>query len=289
MDTEGQQQDRYRRRQRGQQGLWLVLGTSVLAFLAGLGSSSLFWISEVRVVAPDPALAQAVARTLTVPAQSSSLFYPLSRLERQAMTLPQVESVQVSRELPHYLVVGVSRRVPVAELITDHGLLLVGADGVITNLLPPGAKASHLPRFLAIPVDRPEPGGRLSAGWAQRVAEISQAVVTGALDADAQIDCSRSLDLRLTARGVEGYLGAMDNLERKVALFAALLSELRRQGGDPAYIDVRVMERPIWMPKGEVGPPAKPVAVDKAAPAATKPPRQPHSTAVPTNSGSPHP
>ncbi len=253
MDTEAQQEDRYRRRQRGQQGFWLVLGTSLLSFLAGLGASSLFWISEVRVVAPDPALAQAVVRALSVPAQASSLFYPLSRLERQAMTLPQVESVEVSRELPHHLVVGVTRRVPVAAVVHERGLLLVGADGVITNLVPPGEKAPHLPQFLSIPVDNPQPTGELSAEWAVRVAQVAEAAVSGGLGGDVRVDCSRSLDLRLTAGGVEGYLGATDNLARKVSLFAALRTELRRQGGDPAYIDVRVMERPIWMPKGGKG------------------------------------
>ena len=249
MDTEAQQEDRYRRRQRGRQGLGLVLGTSVLAFFAGLGASSLFWISEVRVVAPDPALSQAVARALRVPAQASSLFYPLSPLERQATALPQVESVEVSRELPHGLVVTVARRVPVAALVHERGLLLVGADGVITNLVPPGEKAPHLPQFVGIPVDTPQPAGRLSPEWAERVAAVAQVAMTERLGGDVRLDCTQSLDLRLTAGGVEGYLGATDNLSRKVSLFAALLAELRRQGGDPAYIDVRVMDRPIWMPK----------------------------------------
>ncbi len=250
MDSAEQQADRYRRRQRGHHGLWLVLWTCILAFLAGLGSSAMFWVSEVRVVAPDPHLARAVAAALHVPAQSSALFYPLSRLERQALALPQVESVQVHRELPHQLVVEVTRRVPIALVQVERGLLMVGADGVVTNLIPPGGSAPSLPQFRGLPVEEPQPGGRLTPDWAPYVAQIAQAAVAGGLASDTIVDCSRSLDLRLTVGPVEGYLGATDNLERKVRLFAELLRELRRQGGNPAYIDVRMTQRPVWMPRG---------------------------------------
>jgi hypothetical protein len=46
-----------------------------------------------------------------------------------------------------------------------------------------------------------------------------------------------------------------------VSLFAQVLRDLRRQGGDPAYIDVRVMDRPVWMPRG-----SEAAAADGAAP-----------------------
>ncbi len=255
-DQEALQHDRYLRRERGRRGLKLVLATSLLAFLAGLGSSSLFWISEVRVIAPDPGLAKAVAGVLSVPAQASSLFYPVARLERQAAGLPQVESVAVHREPPHHLVVTVSRRVPVAVLQDARGLLLVGRDGVITHRLVPADRPPPLPAFVGIPLSDPQPGSRLSPEWARWIAEAVEAATDTGLATRFRLDCSQRLDLRLTADGVEGFLGATDNLERKVRLFAGLLEELRRQGGDPAYIDVRVMARPVWMPRGETSTPA---------------------------------
>lgn len=255
-DPEALQHDRYLRKERGRRGRKLVLLTSLLAFLAGLGSSSLFWILEVRVVAPDPGLAKAVAGVLKVPAGASSLFYPVVRLERQAARLPQVESVVVHREPPHHLVVIVSRRVPIAVLHDAQGLLLVGRDGVITHRLPPTAQAPPLPAFVGIPVPDPQPGSRLPTDWVQWIAETAEAATDAGLATRFHLDCSQRLDLRLRADGVEGFLGATDNLQRKVRLFAALLAELRRQGGDPAYIDVRVMNRPVWMPRGEHSAPA---------------------------------
>jgi cell division septal protein FtsQ len=280
-DSEALQYARYLRRERGRRGIRLVLATSLLAFLAGLGSSSLFWVSEVRVVAPDPGLAQAVARALSVPAQASSLFYPVSRLERQAAALPQVESVTVRREPPHHLVVNVNRRVPVAVLAHPSGLLLVGEDGVITHLLAPTDRAPRLPLFVGVPVASPQPGGRLTPDWTEWVTQAAGAATDAGLAGAFRLDCSQNLDLRLTADGVEGFLGATDNLERKVKLFAALLAELRRQGGDPAYIDVRVMERPVWMPRGgESAPAAKPTSA--GGPVA----RPPVSRAAASDSGS---
>jgi len=255
-DAEAQEEARFRRGQRGRQGLKLVLATSLLGFAAGLFSSSLFWITDVRVVAPDSALARAVCQAISLPGHASSIFYPLSRLERQATTLPQVESVAIAREGPHQLVVRVTRRLPIAGVLHEKGLLLVGADGVITNLVPTGEKAPRLPLFVGIAVEQAQPGGCLNAESAALVAQAAQAALTGGLGAGFRLDCSQRLDLRVSAGGVEGLLGATDNLERKVGLFAALLTELRRQGGDPAYIDVRVMDRPVWMPKSSMSAPA---------------------------------
>ena len=252
-----------------------MLAVAALAFLAGVGSSSAFWVSEVRVEAPDPALAAAVSRTLRVPAQTS-VFYPVTAIERQATSLPQVESVEVRRDLPRRLVVIITRRLPVAAVAHEKGLLLVGADGVFTNLVPPGEKSPKLPLWFGLPVEDPRPGGRLTAEWATRVAEAMAAATDSGLISGLAFDCSQPLNLRLTYKGVEGFLGATDNLERKVGLFAALLEELRRQGGNPAYIDVRVMDRPVWRPKGEATEPQPDAAagppVPKPVPKPAKPP-----------------
>jgi cell division septal protein FtsQ len=295
--SEAQQQIRAQRRARNAQVFYLVLWAAALGMGAGLGNSPLCWITDVRVVGPDPALAAAVAQKIHVPGEASLIFFPLSGLERQATSLPQVQSVEFSREPLHRLVVKVTRRVPKALVAHEPELLMVGEDGVITNLIPAGGKAPALPLFTGLPVASAQPGGRLAGTDAALVARAVEAISQAGLGSGARLDCTQPLDLRLTAAGVQGLLGATDNLERKLSLFAQVLQDLRRQGLEPSYIDVRDMKRPIWMPKsaGEnaVGAPPKPVSagVHKPAPAGTDDEKAPHAAAAhPATAGpKPHP
>ncbi len=251
-----EQESRAFRRRRGRSGAQLILLACLGGFALGLAQSPLFWITEVRVDAPDPPLAEAASRVIQVPAQASTLFYPVSAVERQAQQLPQILSVQVTRDLPHRLVVKVTRRLPTVAMQTEAGVLLVAEDGVITNLVPPGQKAPPLPLLIGLAPTSAQPGQRLAPEAASLVAEVGRAAAAHGLGAGLRLDFARPFDVRLTIEGVEGLLGGSDNLERKLSLFAQVWRELQKQGAHPAYIDVRLMDRPVWRPREEAGGPA---------------------------------
>jgi len=244
-----EQQDWHLRRERSRGGLKLILFTSLVALAAGLGCSPLFWIYEVQVVAPDTELADQAAQALHFPPQASTLFYPVSRIEQQLLEVPLIQAVKVDRQLPHRLVVRVERREPVAVVTVVGSLLLVAQDGVITRVLAPQAKAPALPLIVGLVIEQRQPGEQLAAETALLVAQLARSAEASGLGSGVQLDCSQPFDLRLSTQGVEGFLGGADNLELKVHLFAQLLGELRKRGYEPAYVDVRIMERPVWRPR----------------------------------------
>jgi len=234
------------RRERSRAGLKLVLLTILLAFAAGIGNSPLFWVNEVQVIAPDPELGKKAAQALHLPAQVSTLFYPISRLEQQLRQVPTIQAVEIDRQLPRRLIVRVTRREPVAVVTVVGSLLLVAQDGVITEVLEPREKPPPLPVIVGLATNQRRPGEQLSSEAVGLVAEMARATEASGLGPGVELDCSQPFDLRLSAQGVEGFLGGTDNLERKVRLFAQLLTVLRKRGHNPAYIDVRIMERPVW-------------------------------------------
>jgi hypothetical protein len=96
------------------------------------------------------------------------------------------------------------------------------------------------------------PGDHLPPWPAWVVAQTTRVANDSGLRGDWHLDCAQPFDLRLTVGTVEGFLGGTDNLERKVHLFAESLHELKKRGERPAYIDVRVLERPVWHKAGAV-------------------------------------
>jgi len=251
-----EQESRALRRERARSGVQFIALACLAGFAFGLAQSPLFWITEVRVDAPDPLLAEAASRVIQVPAQASTLFYPVSAVERQAQQLPQILSVQVTRDLPHRLVVKVTRRLPTAAVQTEVGTLLVAEDGVITNLVPSGQDVPPLPVLTGLATGCSRPGQRLAPESASLVAQVGRAAAAHGLGAGLHLDFARPFDVRLTIGEVQGLLGGSDNLERKLSLFAQVWRELEKQGAHPAYIDVRLMDRPVWRPRGQGGGPA---------------------------------
>ena len=51
------------------------------------------------------------------------------------------------------------------------------------------------------------------------------------------------------ASGVLGKLGSPDNLTRKIMMFLAIMEQLEEKGRQAAYIDVRIMDQPVWKPR----------------------------------------
>ena len=220
--------------------------TALFAFFWGLANSPLFYVNDLDLLAPDHETYALAAGAIRVPATASTLFYPVSRIERQVATIPQIQGVDIERLPLHGLRIRVYRRTPVALAPTPAGCFLVGADGVLAGLVPPGKPLPRLPVLDGLHLSGAHPGDRLPEWPTWLMAQTTRAATDAGLTGAWHLDCSRPFELRLTAGGVEGFLGGTDNLERKVHLFASLRQELKKRGKRPAYIDVRVMERPVW-------------------------------------------
>jgi cell division septal protein FtsQ len=246
--ADSQRSTRRERRERIRHARELVLACALLAFLWGLANSPLVFVTQVSVQADDAALTRRACSAIRVPREASTLFYPLSEIERQVRGLPEAQSVEIDRVPCHLLVVTVHRRRPLAVAATGAGHFLIGADGIVAGLVPAGQAPPKVPVLDNLLADTARPGQGLPAWAVWIMTQATSAARRGGLQGDWHLDCAQSFDLYISYQGVKGFLGSTDNLGRKVELFATLLRELRRRGQHPAYLDVRVPDRPVWGP-----------------------------------------
>jgi hypothetical protein len=257
-DLPDPQQERQLRARRGRSGINLILFSILFGLALGVAQSPFFWVREVQVLAPDPELKAAAQQALDLPPEASTLLYPVSRLEAQLRSDPHILSAEVGRELPSRLTIRVARRRPVAILELDSRRLLVGGDGVITDLVSAGGALPKLPVIAGLSLPETAPGQRLPARAAALVTSIAAAASASGLLGKLRVDCSRAPDLRLLTGGVEGLVWEQDNFERNILLFAILKRELEQRGEKPARIDLK-LDPPRWESRSEqtTGAPAE--------------------------------
>ncbi len=222
----------------------------VLSFAYGVGTSSYFWIREVQVIAPEPQLAQQALARIQVPAEASALFYPVRQIVSGLETYPPIRRAVVKRDLPGRLVVHIWPRTPVAAVKYGPTFGLVDEKGVCVSCVsrPP----SDLPHIYGLIDDPLAPGEQLQDADQHLLTQCLAGVADNQIKHGLVIDFSEQYAIQLcTANGVRGKVGTTDNLKRKVMMFAGILKELEGQGKQPAYIDVRVMDRPVWKPRQE--------------------------------------
>ena len=220
----------------------------VLSFAYGVGTSPYFWIREVQVIASDPQLAQQALAQIEMPGEASTLFYPVEKLARAVAECPGIKRAQVGRDLPSRVVVRVWPRVPVAAIKCSEGFALVDEEGVCVRCAPQApVQLMHVYGLINEPL---APGHKLATDSLHLLTQCLAGLESDQVKSGLIIDFSERYAIRLcTGDGVQGKVGTPDNLQRKVMMFAGILGELQRQGKRPEYIDVRIMDRPVWKPR----------------------------------------
>lgn len=217
----------------------------VLSFAYGVGTSSYFRIREVQVIAPNSQLSQQALAKIEIPGQASTLFYPVEKLARAVAGCPGIKRVEVGRDLPSRVVVRVWPREPVAAVKYGEDFALVDEEGVCVS------RARRAPvQLIQIYglIQRPIAAGqRLQTDSMHLLNQCLAGLKDEELSHGLIIDFSEQYAIQLcTGGGVQGKVGTADNLQRKVMMFVGILRELQRRGQQPAYIDVRIMSRPVW-------------------------------------------
>jgi cell division protein FtsQ len=170
-------------------------------------------------------------------------------VERALERLPWVRSVVVDRILPGTVRAEVSERRPVLVVRSGRSSWTLDRTGAV---LAQGMAEPGLPVVEAA-VPRLEPGGR-AAQAEVRAALAVLAALTDRVRARVVVIEARSAEelvLRLDD-GLEVRVGAAEQLPAKREVLDALLTRLRAEGLQPAYVDVSVPTRPA------IGPPARP-------------------------------
>ena len=224
--------------------------TVAVSFGYGRAVSPYFAIRDVQIRGPDSTLAKlALART-EVPSGASTLLYPVQRIAEQLEDYPQIKQASVERSLPGRLVVRIERRHPVAAIKTDEQWALVDEEGlcVATTTTLPGS----LIHFYGLANNLLEPGEQLNGGALKLLSETLEGLANCSATEGLVMDFTdRHLVQLYSPTGVLGKLGSPDNLKRKIMMFLAIMEQLEEKGRRAAYIDVRIMDQPVWKPRAK--------------------------------------
>jgi len=222
--------------------------TVAASFAYGLVVSPYFTIRDIQIRAPDSALAKLALAGIKVPAQASTLLYPVQRIAEQLEDYPEIKQASVERDLPGRLVVHIQRRHPVAAINTDSQWALVDKEGICvtaTNVLP-----DSLIHFYGLANNHLKPGEQLNGGELRLLSETLAGLENCSATEGLVMDfADRHLIQIHSPSGVLGKLGSPDNLKRKIMIFLAIMQQIEEKGHQAAYIDVRIMDQPVWKPR----------------------------------------
>lgn len=161
------------------------------------------------------------------------------RLDSRAMTAnleqhPWVDTVKITWRWPNRILIRVEERLPLAQIPTVGGWLLLGREG---QILPPtqGNRFHTLPVITNLDVDSLEQ--RLAA--ARLMNSIPATVLPLISEWNA---ATRSF---VTRSGVEILLGQPVDLEDKFLLLSRILDDLASRGERASKIDLRVPKSPV--------------------------------------------
>ena len=217
--------------------------STALGLALGLALSPCCRISRIVVRAPTQTVAFEYAGRINMPDDAGTIFLPLRHLHAAALACHRVGDITVRRTGFRSIVVDIDERRPVAALATDGQYTTVDKDGICLI-------RTDTPMKLPI-IDGLAPVGlALGETLSGPALELLNACVEGA--AEARIGDAAVFDLSnphlvsvRTRDGVEGKLGELANLRRRIVVFGRLLEGLREKGQNVAYIDVRVENRPV--------------------------------------------
>ncbi len=222
--------------------------TVAASFGYGLAVSPYFAIRDVQIRAPDSTLAKLALTRTEVPSGASTLLYPVQRIAEQLEDYPEIKQASIERALPGRLVVHIERRHPVAAIKTDEQWALVDEEGICV------ATATALPasliHFYGLANNPLASGEQLNGSELKLVSEALAGLEDCSATEGLVMDFTeRHLVQIYSPTGVLGKLGSPDNLKRKIMMFLAIMQQLEEKGHQAAYIDVRIMDQPVWKPR----------------------------------------
>jgi len=225
-------------------GILFLVISPLLGLLAGIGSSRLMAVDKITVIAPKIGLGKEVARQLEVPVGASMLFYPLSRVTEQAQRCYRVRKVSVNRVSPHELAVTVTAQEPYAAVVVNGEYTVINREGLCLYRQP--TAPPKLPVLVGMAAGRPALGTRFPADRMQWIHDVLAGATKVGLREGLQVDLSKLHQITVRAEGLQGTLGNVNSLTRKMTVLGRLMEQLREQGARTAAIDVSIPEKPRW-------------------------------------------
>lgn len=168
----------------------------------------------------------------------------LSEAAARLKLMPMIKDVQVTRDLPSTVVIGVQERSPVGLLPTGEGFIEIDAEGVY--LQKANAGAPGLPVITGINGNLPSPGEVVNAGNLGDALAVISGLSSEAVADLSEVHVDIDGQIRLyTIEGIQCRFGSADDIQEKGNVFAQLLKELRSQRDRINYIDLSCTDKPV--------------------------------------------
>jgi cell division protein FtsQ len=241
--------ERERRRRSDSRRRFLLYAAAVVAVALVLWAGWAVWnsdafsASDVQVTGAKHLSSAEVIRLAAISASDTLPNLRKKELEKRIQTSPWVESVSITRRLPHTVVLAVTERTPAAVAETGGGAAwLVSADG--HWIAPRTADATQpLTPIRELPAQKPV-AGQQSTSVELRNALLVLAGLSPQMKARLKSISAPTLEkTALILKGdIQVFVGSADQIDQKDTRARFILGQEK----NVVYINVRTVDRPVW-------------------------------------------
>lgn len=220
-------------------------------FMFGSGSYALrtpdLQVKEISITGVELADKECVRKCAQCALGKNILAFRESSIIRSICALSEVESVDVTRQLPSGLKIEVTERKPDALLVTGNSCYMVQLDGYVIHKMTGN--------IAGIPKIETDDTARINAGMHVRSTNTVMALETLKLARQeklqvGKISVDRGGDICLNmSSGFYVKLGQPDDIARKMSLLRNALVCKPSLAAEALYIDLSCPSAPVWMPK----------------------------------------
>ncbi len=244
------------RRSRTRQLLWWlgarwssILGAAACFALAfGLLTSSRFRVEQVVVRRESPSAQAAITRATQLSQVVGQNIFLLNaaRVAQEVASIPSVRSVRVIPRLPNVVEIELVERVPVAYWQAANGSFLVDDQGVVMaqagDAPPPEVQGFVVHDVTGLEL---HPGDRIDPHLVIAARELVKALPAAGAGVQ-EVEYSALGITLVTDGGWRVIFGQMQDLNEKLATFAAFVELARAQNLKVALLDLRPKDRPYY-------------------------------------------
>jgi cell division septal protein FtsQ len=236
---------------------WVGVGL-FLMFCGGMAgyyiaNSALFNLSSVELQGLQTLDPEALRELSGVVPGVNSLKISTKEVEERVELNPFVKEAKARLILPSKLLITITERQPLAQIVLSDRVLIVSLDGVCLqrNL----AVNPALPIITEAVIDAEgNPGDRFSSDGLTAALELIDRLDPFFLESIQEFRAPSSWELTLvTHQGVLVRFGPAENLERKLGYYETILLKNNSQynGGTVEYVDLRYEAQPVVKKKSE--------------------------------------
>ncbi len=169
------------------------------------------------------------------------------RVESNLLREPWIKGVRIVKDFPGGVILEVTEREPLAQVLTESGYCLVDEEGVLVDASPAPWPAYAV--LEGLPVEGLAVSDAVSGEVFQREAEVLGLMDDGMRARTAYLLPDPGHGLVLVSReGVQVYLGGAEETERKLKLAFLILEQGLEKYGQLVYVDVSSPANPVVRP-----------------------------------------